>query len=102
MKISVENLYNIYRQNPAVQVKKRDETVPEIITEKKFDEVKISSKAEAVPGEKEFARVLASKLSDEIRQEVPEEKLEALKARIEAGNYEIDASAIARKILLEE
>lgn len=101
MKISVESILNIYRQNPASQVTKRDESVSEKKRDKNFDEIKISSEAEAAMEEKEFVRAMKTKLSESVRQKVPDEKLESLREGVLTGNYNIDISAIASRILLE-
>lgn len=101
MKISMDNIWNIYRQNTAAQSVKREEAVPEVRKEKNFDELRISSEGEAALEETEFTKVLTAKLSAQVRQEPSAGKLDSLKERIQAGCYEIDASAIAAKILLE-
>lgn len=101
MKISMENIYSLYRQNTITQQIKRDENVPEIRREKNFDEIRISQQGEKTLGENEFAKTLSAKLSAEIREEPSVEKLDSLREKIRTGCYEIDVSAIASKILLE-
>lgn len=101
MKISMENIYSLYRQNAIAQPIKRDENVPEIKREKNFDEIRISLQGENALGENEFIKTLSARLSAEVREEPSGEKLDSLKERIREGCYEIDVSAIASKILLE-
>ena len=88
MKISMEHIHNMYRQNEAQSVKK-DENEYGINRKRNFDEIKISAQTEMIPGETEFAKILA-------------EKLDILREKIQSGCYEIDVSAIASRILLED
>ena len=88
MKISMEHIHNMYRQNEAQSVKK-DENEYGINRKRNFDEIKISAQTEMIPGETEFAKILA-------------EKLDILREKIRTGCYEIDVSAIASRILLED
>ena len=101
MKISMEHIHNMYRQNEAQSVKK-DENEYGINRKRNFDEIKISAQTEMIPGETEFAKILAEKLSAEVRQEAPAEKLDILREKIQSGCYEIVVSAIASRILLED
>lgn len=101
MKISMDNICNLYRQSAAAQPIKKDETVSGINKEKNFDAIRISSEGEAALEETEFIKTLSAKISAEVRQEVPGEKVDSLKEKIAAGTYEIDVTAIAARILLE-
>lgn len=64
-----------------------------------FDEITIHSSSEEV-AQKTFASVLSKALSDEVRTPTPETKINDLKTRIDNGTYQVDANAIASKILL--
>ena len=52
MKISMEHIHNMYRQNEAQSVKK-DENEYGINRKRNFDEIKISAQTEMIPGETE-------------------------------------------------
>lgn len=102
MKISMENIYSLYRQNAITKPIKRDENVPGINNrEKNFDEIRISLQGENALGENEFIKTLSARLSAEVREEPSGEKLDSIKEKIRQGCYEIDVSAIASRILLE-
>ena len=101
MKISMDNIYSLYRQNAITQPIKRDENVPEIRREKNFDEIKISLQGENALGENEFARTLSARLSAEVREAPSAKKLDSLREKIQTGCYEIDVAAIASRILLD-
>ena len=54
----MEHIHNMYRQNEAQSVKK-DENEYGINRKRNFDEIKISAQTEMIPGETEFAKILA-------------------------------------------
>lgn len=66
---------------------------------KRFDQVTISG---ADTGQNHFAMQLKSKISQEVQTATTTGALAALRQEIEAGTYEPDPSAIARKMLFFE
>lgn len=65
----------------------------------KYDSVVISSQARP-SAEKTFQEHLSSRISMEVKQNAPAQKIDDLKNQIQSGSYVVDAGLIADKLLL--
>lgn len=78
------------------QPTERAARVSEAPTSHNYDSVTISS---APTGESRFQRDLVSRLSNEIRTATTTGDIQSLRRQVASGTYEVDASAIAARIL---
>lgn len=87
---AVANLYNSYQ--PAERVTRPVETA----AAPNYDSITISA---APTGESRFQMELVSRLSNEIRTSTTTGDIQSLRAQVAAGTYQVDASAIAARML---
>jgi len=98
-KLTLHNTAGKYRPTLAMQTKIAGTGATVTRTNRSFDEIMISTQNES--GEKEFSRMLVSKLSVEVRKTAEPERLKELEERIASGEYKIDTDNIAGMILLD-
>lgn len=87
---AVANLYNSYQ--PAERVT-RPADAP---SHNNYDSITISA---APTGESRFQMELVSKISNEIRTNTTTGDIQSLRAQVANGTYQVDASAIAARML---
>ena len=83
-------LYNSY------QIAERVARPTETPSHTHYDSITISA---APTGEDRFQMDLVSKISNEIRTSTTTGDIQALRAQVAAGTYQVDASAIAARML---
>ena len=83
-------LYNAY------QPVERTSRPAEVSSHNNFDSITISA---APTGEDRFQMELVSRLSKEIRTNTTTGDIQALRAQVANGTYQVDASAIAARML---
>lgn len=98
MKITMENAISLYRSSMEQGENKKTVSDKGRIARSK-DRVVISADSRKV-AEHEFARSIASRLSEEVKGNTPEQKLQTLEGKIQAGDYRIEASEIAGRMML--
>lgn len=99
MKISNTNSLQMDYTNLNVRTKGLSGSYQKIHSEKIFDAISIQSDPRQI-AEKTFAASISKQIAAEVRTPVSEDRLDALKNQISSNNYQIDASAIASRILL--
>lgn len=102
MGISIDsnNLSNHYI-NKLAQTAQESRAVQNEKGDRNFDEIFITANSRQIE-EKKITENLAQKTMHEIQMTTPPEKIEALKKAVSEGTYEVDADAVASRILLQK
>lgn len=87
--------------NKLSQPAQEKKATPRLREERKFDEVLISASGRE-KDEKRITEGLVREVMDKVHGQVPQERMEALKKAVADGTYQVDADAVARKMLLTE
>lgn len=96
MKITLNNINyrsDITKTRPIAAT----ESIPE--NNGNFDEITIHSDSRQI-AEKTFSEALSKTVSAQVREEVPEYKINLLRTKVRNGTYEMDPDTIASRILL--
>lgn len=96
MKITLNNINyrsDITKTRPIAAT----ESIPE--NSGNFDEITIHSDSRQI-AEKTFSEALSKTVSAQVREEVPEYKINLLRTQVRNGTYEMDPDIIASRILL--
>ncbi len=90
--VSVANSVNTVNSINSLKNSRPQVSRPEPKLEQKFDTVTIGSDGS-------FRQTLLSKISQEVRTATTTGTVNALRQQVQAGTYQVDAGAIARKML---
>lgn len=101
MKISFDKMSDRYKYMASdTRIRQSGRTVA-LKSGNSYDTLQISPQGNKA-AEQSFIKVLADRLSADVREAAPAQRVDELREQVGAGTYRVDVSAIASRILLEK